>query len=71
MMQSFLEEPRKELKLDCLGSISEINFVTPEEIIRLPLIEIGLGFSRRSAAVLFFVGGVSLAWVVLLLASTR
>ena len=71
MMQSFLEEPRKELKLDCLGSISEINFVTPEEIIRLPLIEIGLGFSRRSAAVLFFVGGVSLAWVVLLLGSTR
>jgi pimeloyl-ACP methyl ester carboxylesterase len=69
LMAEFLEGPSEKLDLSCVRDVSEIDFVTEADIIRLPLVEFGLGIRRRSPLVLGMLGALALAWAVLTIGS--
>jgi hypothetical protein len=53
----------------CLPEASEIDFVTPMELIRLPLAELGLGVSQRSPIVIGMLAVVGASWLFLTVSS--
>jgi len=67
IMAQFLDDPSEPVDLGCTDKLSEIDFLTPEEIVRLPILEIGLGILRRSPLTISLVGGFGISWVILVL----
>jgi hypothetical protein len=67
MMSHFFHNPYEVQDLDCTKGLSEIDFVTLDELVRLPVLEIGLGIYRRSPLILCLVVGYGISWVILAL----
>lgn len=69
VMAEFLERPGEDLDPSCIREVSEIDFVTEADIVRLPLAELGLGISQRSPLALAMLGAIALSWAVLSIGS--
>jgi pimeloyl-ACP methyl ester carboxylesterase len=64
VMAQFLDDPSEPVDLECTMKLSEIYFVTPDEIVRLPILEIGLGIYRRSPLILGLIGVYGLSCAI-------
>lgn len=71
LMADFLSQSQINADLTCLDTAAEMDFLTPEEILRLPLIEFVLGFLRRSPRFLLFAKVLGVSWLAVALASLR
>ncbi len=48
LMRDFLASPAQAPFPDCLRGLGKIDFVTDDELVRMPFVEVGLGIARRS-----------------------
>ena len=49
LMRDFLASPMQAPFPDCLRALGNIDFVTDDELVRMPFVEFGLGIARRSS----------------------
>jgi pimeloyl-ACP methyl ester carboxylesterase len=67
MMAQFLNDPLEPVNTDCTRELAEFHFSTTDQLVRLPIVEIGLGIQMRSPLVLGLVGVYGFSWILLVL----
>ncbi len=70
LMNDFLNDPGLETEPACLPELADIDFITDRDLVRLPILEFGLGIARRSVWAIGVLAFFSSAGLVLTVSLT-